>query len=403
MTDIMSGVRVVELAAWTFVPSAGAILADWGADVIKVEHPETGDPQRGLISSGIVTGAGGVNHFVEQPNRGKRSIGLDTSSPNGLEVLMKLVDTADVFLTNLLPESRHRMGIDVEQVRSRNPRIIYARGHGYGTKGDRAGQGGYDLAAYWARGGIGEGYAAGNGSYPPIQRPAFGDVYGGLAIAAGISGALFKRERTGIPSVVDVSLLGAAIWQLGPDIVGAGVTGEEIPKFRLDEMPNPAVNLYKTRDGRFIAFVLLQADRFWADFCTRAERPDLITDPRFATAPVRFENRRTCIAELRDSFARQNLSYWEKSFDGFDGVWDVMRTAREVHDDPQVIANGYLPRVIDAQGHDFALAGSPVQFDETPLALGGAPAHGEHTDLLLAELGYSEEEIIDLKIDSIVL
>jgi crotonobetainyl-CoA:carnitine CoA-transferase CaiB-like acyl-CoA transferase len=199
MSDILSGIRVVELAAWTFVPAAGAVLADWGADVIKVEHPETGDPQRGLVSSGIVAGAGGVNHFVEQPNRGKRSIGLDTSTAEGLELLMRLIEGADVFLTNLLPDSRQRMGIDLEQIRARNPKIIYARGHGYGTRGEMANRGGFDLAAYWARGGIGEAYSTGDGSYPPLQRPAFGDVYGGLAIAAGIAGALVKRERTGEP------------------------------------------------------------------------------------------------------------------------------------------------------------------------------------------------------------
>ncbi|CQD18552.1 L-carnitine dehydratase/bile acid-inducible protein F [Mycobacterium europaeum] len=403
MTDILNGIRVVELAAWTFVPAAGAVLADWGADVIKVEHPETGDPQRGLVSSGIVTGAGGVNHFVEQPNRGKRSIGLDTSSPEGLEVLMKLLETADVFVTNLLPDSRQRMGIDVEQVRARNPRIIYARGHGYGTRGDLASQGGFDLAAYWARGGIGEAYAAGDGSYPPIQRPAFGDSYGGLAIAGGIAAALVKRERTGEPSVVDVSLLNAAIWQLGPDIVGAGVTGQDIPKFNLDEMPNPVASIYKTRDGRFIAFVLLQADRFWADFCTRLGRSDLIDDERFANAMVRFGNRTECIAELRSAFESRDLAHWEKAFAGFDGVWDIMRTAHEVHSDPQAIVNGYLPRVTDANDNEFALAASPVQFDGAPLDLTCAPGHGEHTDALLAELGFSEDEIIDLKINSVVL
>jgi len=403
VTDVLNGIRVIELAAWTFVPAAGAVLADWGADVIKVEHPETGDPQRGLVSSGIVAGAGGVNHFIEQPNRGKRSIGLDTSSPEGLEVLMKLVETADVFLTNLLPDSRQRMGIDVEQVRARNPRIIYARGHGYGTKGDLAAQGGFDLAAYWSRGGIGEAYAAGDGSYPPIQRPAFGDVYGGLSIAAGIAGALFKRERTGESSVVDVSLLGAAIWQLGPDVVGAGITGADIPRFQLEEMPNPAASMYQTRDGRHIAFVLLQADRFWADFCTRLGRTDLIDDERFANAMVRFENRADCIVELRKTIGAQDLSHWEKAFEGFDGVWDVMRMAREIHDDPQAIANGYLPRTTDANGNEFALAASPVQFDEIPLSLQCAPGHGEHTDALLTELGYDDDEVIDLKIKSVVL
>ena len=403
MSDILSGIRVVELAAWTFVPAAGAVLADWGADVIKVEHPETGDPQRGLISSGIVTGAGGVNHFVEQPNRGKRSIGLDTSTPEGLELLMKLIETADVFVTNLLPDSRQRMGIDVEQVRARNPKIIYARGHGYGTKGDLAAQGGFDLADYWARGGIGDAYSAVDGSYPPIQRPAFGDSYGGLAIAGGIAAALVKRERTGEPSVVDVSLLNAAIWQLGPDIVGSGVTGQDVPKFNLDEMPNPVASIYKTRDNRFVAFVLLQADRFWSDFCTRLGRADLITDERFASAPVRFANRTECIVELRSAFESEDLAHWEKAFASFDGVWDVMHTAHKVHSDPQAIANGYLPRATNTSGIEFALAASPVQYDETPLDLDRAPEHGEHTDALLAELGFNEEEIIEFKIKSVVL
>jgi crotonobetainyl-CoA:carnitine CoA-transferase CaiB-like acyl-CoA transferase len=403
VTDILSGVRVVELAAWTFVPAAGAVLADWGADVIKIEHPETGDPQRGLISSGIVSGAGGVNHFIEQPNRGKRSVAIDTRTPDGLELLMKIIETSDVFLTNLLPDSRARMGIDVEHVRARNPKIIYARGHGYGTKGDLAAQGGYDLAAYWARGGIGDGYSRGDGSYPPIQRPAFGDVYGGLSIAAGIAGALFKRERTGETSVVDVSLLGAAIWQLGPDIVGAGITGQDIPKFDLAEMPNPAASMYQTQDGRFIAFVLLQADRFWADFCTRLGRTDMIDDERYASAAVRFANRADCITELRKTIGSQDLAHWEKAFAGFEGVWDVVRTAREVHDDEQAQLNGYLPRATNTSGIEFALAASPVQFDETPLNLDRAPEHGEHTDALLAELGYSDEDIIEFKINSVVL
>jgi crotonobetainyl-CoA:carnitine CoA-transferase CaiB-like acyl-CoA transferase len=316
---------------------------------------------------------------------------------------MKLIETADVFVTNLLPDSRQRMGIDVDQVRARNPKIIYARGHGYGTKGDLAGQGGFDLAAYWARGGIGDAYSDGKGSYPPIQRPAFGDSYGGLAIAGGIAAALVKRERTGEPSVVDVSLLNAAIWQLGPDIVGSGVTGQDIPKFNLDEMPNPVASIYKTRDSRFIAFVLLQADRFWSDFCTRLGRTDLIGDERFASAAVRFGNRKDCIAELRSAFESEDLSHWEKAFAGFDGVWDVMHTAHEVHSDPQAIANGYLPKVTDAKDNEFSLAASPVQFDEVPLDLVCAPEHGEHTDALLAELGFSEDEIIQFKIDSVVL
>ncbi|MDB6002902.1 MAG: putative fatty acid-CoA racemase [Rhizobacter sp.] len=395
--DILQGVKVVELAAWTFVPSAGATLADWGADVIKIEHPETGDPQRGLINSGVVAGAGQVNHFVEQPNRGKRSLALDINSEQGREVLRKLVEQADVFVTNLLPGSRGRAGIDVGDIRAWNPKIIYARGSGYGPRGEQADRGGFDLAAYWARGGVGDALISQVGDWPAVQRPAFGDTYGGFAIAGGIAAALFRRERTGEPSVVDVSLLGAAIWQLAPDIVGAGVTGAPIPKFDLAQQPNPIASIYKTGDGRFLALVVLQADKFWADLCTRLGRTDMIDDERFANVGVRFQNRRECVVELRQTFESQPLEHWEKVLADFEGVWDSFRSAPEVHSDPQVQANGYLPKVTDGNGNTFALAANPVQFNETPPALRPAPNHGEHTEEVLLELGYDWEQIIALK------
>jgi crotonobetainyl-CoA:carnitine CoA-transferase CaiB-like acyl-CoA transferase len=395
--DILEGIRVVEVASWSFVPSSGATLADWGADVIKIEHPVTGDPQRGLISSGVVTAAGSVNHFIEQPNRGKRSLGLDIASDAGREVLRKLVEQSDVFVTNLLPASRARAGIDVDDVRAWNPKVIYARGNGYGPRGEQAGRGGFDLAVYWARGGIGDSLITGDGEWPAPQRPAFGDVFGGFAIAAGIVAALFKRERTGVPSVVDVSLLGTAVWQLAQDIVGAGITGQPIPKFNLEEMANPVATIYRTADGRFLALMLLQADRFWAELCRRIERPDLIEDPKFANAAVRFQNRRECIAILRATFEAQPLAHWEKALNDFEGVWDIFRTAPELHDDPQVKANGYLPSMTDGNGNTFSVAASPVQFDERSLELTAAPEHGQHTEEILLELGYDWDQIVAFK------
>lgn len=402
MDPILDGVRVVELATWTFVPAAGAVLADWGADVIKIEHPETGDPQRGLISSGLVAGKDGVNHFIEQPNRGKRSIGVDVSHPDGLEVVYKLVEQADVFITNLLPDSRRRLGVDVDAIRERNPNIIYARGHGYGAKGEQAGRGSFDMAAYWARGAIGDALSD-EGAYPQPQRPAFGDVFGGFAIASGIAGALFRRERTGKTSIVDVSLLAAAVWQLSPDIVVAKLLGAPVPKYNLEDMPNPVANVYRTADSRYIALVLLQADRFWAELCERIGRPDLTTDERYADAAVRYANRRECIAELRKTFDAQPLAHWQSRLDGFDGVWDTFQNALEIHDDPQVKANGYLPEVTDANGNTFALAANPVQFDETPPSLRPAPGHGQHTEELLLELGFDWDRIIELKTSSAIL
>ncbi len=402
--QILSGIKVIELAAWTFVPSAGAVLADWGADVIKVEHPETGDPQRGLINSGMVTGAGDVNHFIEQPNRGKRSAAIDVSNPDGLEVLMKLVEQADVFVTNLLPDSRKRLGVDIDDIRARNPRIVYARGHGYGSKGEQANRGGFDLAAFFSRGGIADAYTSSDeGAYPPVQRPAFGDVVAGFAIASGIVGALFKRERTGETSVVDVSLLNMAMWQLAPDIVGAGVTGQNVPRFQLDESPNPGVGFFPTSDGRHLVFVLLQADRFWSDFCTRMGREDLITDERFTDQRVRFVHRKECIAEIREAFSQHPLAYWQEKYADFDGVWDVVQSALDIHSDPQALANGYLPRMTDNNGNEFVVVDSPVQFDERPNASRPAPDHGEHTDQILQELGLDWDRIITLKTSGAVL
>jgi crotonobetainyl-CoA:carnitine CoA-transferase CaiB-like acyl-CoA transferase len=151
MSQVMQGVRVVEVAQWWFVPAAGAVLADWGADVIKIEHPVTGDPQRGLVTSGFFPPTGGVNFMVEQSNRGKRSVGIDIGNPQGRAALLRLVETADVFLTNFLTPARKRLGIDVDDIRAVNPRIVYARGHGQGAEGPDADRGGYDAASFWSR------------------------------------------------------------------------------------------------------------------------------------------------------------------------------------------------------------------------------------------------------------
>jgi crotonobetainyl-CoA:carnitine CoA-transferase CaiB-like acyl-CoA transferase len=223
MSNALSGVRVLEVAAWTFVPAAGAVLADWGADVIKVEHPETGDPQRGLVALGLIPGGpNAVNYIMEQPNRGKRSIGLDISTDAGREILYKLAETSDVFLTSFLPSVRQRLQIDVEHIRAVNPDIVYARGTGQGHTGDDRDKPGYDGSVYWGRGAVGAALMPAGASHPIGGRPAFGDLAGGMAIAGGIAAALVQRANSGEAPIVDVSLLGLAMWQLSPDIVASG-------------------------------------------------------------------------------------------------------------------------------------------------------------------------------------
>jgi len=404
MNDVLAGIRIVEVASWTFVPISGAVLAEWGADVIKIEHPASGDPQRGLISSGLVPGGDGVNFMFEIPNRGKRSVGLDISTDEGRELLYRLVETADVFVTNYLPDVRKRLGIDVDEIRARNPNVIYVRGTGQGTKGPDAEKGGFDGASYWARAGLAMTLKDAKSEWPADQRPAFGDVMGGLTIAGGIAAALLRRERTGKPSTVDVSLLSLGLWNLAPDVTSAKLfEGVEIPSFDRDSLPNPLVGTYPTKDGRFLILVLLQADRYWPDLCKHLDRLDLLEDPRFKDGAARYENRRECIQVLREIFRTRTYDEWCQRLQTLEGVWAPLQTPLELHDDPQAIANGYLEPITASSGSEFRLPANPVQFDETPPSVRGAPEHGEHTDEVLLELGLTYDEIVEHKVSGAVL
>jgi crotonobetainyl-CoA:carnitine CoA-transferase CaiB-like acyl-CoA transferase len=396
MEPILDGVRVIEVAQWWFVPAAGAVLADWGADVVKIEHPVSGDPVRGLATSGLVPTTGGVNFMVEQPNRGKRSVGIDLAHPRGRELLYKLVETADVFLTNFLPAARRRLRIDVDDIRRVNPKVIYVRGHGHGTRGPDVEKGGYDAASFWCRGGIAHALTPPGASAPVMQRAAFGDSAGGMTIAGGIAAALYRRERTGVASVVDVSLLGTAMWIMAPDIVASRLLGIELPAGDRSQAMNPIVNSYKTKDGRWLFLNMLQPDRYWPDLCTRLGRPDLIADPRFADGRARFEHRAECIAALDAVFAGRTLAEWRERLADAEGVWAAMQTARELPDDPQVAANGYLAE-LDRDGTRFALVASPVQFDERTPALRPAPDLGQHTEEVLLSLGLTWDDLAAAK------
>lgn len=407
MHNVMEGVRVLEVAAWTFVPAAGAVLADWGADVIKVEHPSGGDPQRGLISSGLIPGGpGAVNYIIEQPNRGKRSIGLDISTEAGRQVLLKLAERSDVFLTSFLPSVRQKLGIDIADIRAVNPGIVYVRGSGQGPLGPEGDRGGLDGASYWARGGIANALTPHDVEWPIAPRPAFGDLPGGMTIAGGIAAALFARERTGVAPVVDVSLLGFAMWTLSPDIVASKVYGKDplgAMRGSREQNPNPLVGQYRTADGRFLSLMMLQADRFWPELCQRIGRPELADDPRFATGLARYENRVECVKTLDSVFATRSLDGWREAFAGMKGVWAPVQTALELHDDPQVRPNGYIVDVEREDGVSFPLVANPVMFDEETYSLKAAPEHGQHTEEILLEMGCSWEDIIDYKEKGAVL
>jgi crotonobetainyl-CoA:carnitine CoA-transferase CaiB-like acyl-CoA transferase len=396
VNDVLAGVKVLEVAAWTFVPAAGAVLAEWGADVIKVEPREGGDPQRGLISMGLVpAGRGGVNYMIEVPNRGKKSIGIDLKTPGGREIVLKLAETSDVFLTNYLPSARVKFGIDLDDIRAVNPNIIYVRGSGHGTKGPDADKPGYDGVSYWSRGGIGSALTPATMEDAVVApRPAFGDVMGGMTIAGGVAAALYKRATTGTPSVVDVSLLGLAAWNLGPDVTSSKLYDKPpIPTFNRAESPNPLVGNYRTKDGRFITLMMLQADRFFAEVCAVIGRPELATDERYADPMNRFTNRAELIKTFDEEFASRTFEEWKEALKPLSGAWGPVQNAYELHDDPDVIANGYIPTVTSMSGAEFAMPVNPVQFDEVQVVPPGSPEHGQHTEEVLLDLGIAWEDI----------
>ncbi len=402
--DVFGGVRVVELAQWVFVPVAGALLGDWGAEVIKVEHPEGGDGYRGLVLPGA--GSSSVNYAMEMVNRNKKSVAIDLKSEDGRRVLLQLIETADVFLTNFLPAVLDRLGLGVDALRAVNPRLIYARGHGYGVRGPDADTPAYDSTSFWARGAIEETLAPQGLPEPVPQRGALGDRYAGTQLAFGVAGALYRQARTGEGSVVDVSLIGTALWMIGSDVLsqmqGAYRQSPELGRPRT-WLINPLAANYQCADGRWLMICCLQGDKYWRDVCRVLGREDLLADERFAGQQGRADHSGALIPELEAAFAAQPLDAWRSPLDAARIPWGPYQRVDELLDDPAVVANGYVGTATRADGTTFPLPAGAVQFDEQPAALAACPSLGEHTDSVLESLGYSWDDVVGLKVKGAVL
>jgi len=407
MSEPMSGVKVLEVAEFTFAPAAGAVLADWGAEVIKVEHAFRGDAQRGLTLGTGGAAAGSFHPLMENPNRGKRSVGLALETEGGRALLDDLIAECDVFVTNFLPAARRKLRLEPDDIRAVNPSIVYARGSALGPQGPEAENGGYDLSVFWCRGG--SAYGATPGGSPRIASMpagAYGDAMGGMTIAGGIAAALLRRERTGEPSIVDVSLLSTAVWATSLAVNSALLLGKDPAPEALDgphwRRFNPIVGTFRTADDRFVNLTMIQAGRHWADVCRHIDRPDAIDDPRFANVESLMHNAADAGQIVADAIASQPFAYWAERFRTLQGQWALVQTPLEVAADPQVRANNYILSVLDGNGKERQLASSPVQFDEQPFAISRAPQFAEHTDEIIRSLGRTDDELIQLKIDGAI-
>jgi crotonobetainyl-CoA:carnitine CoA-transferase CaiB-like acyl-CoA transferase len=399
---VMEGVRVLEVAQFTFVPAAGAILADWGADVIKVEHPARGDTQRGFINMGGLQLDPNRHPLIEHPNRGKRSVGIDVSTAEGQEVLYEIAKTSDVFLTNFMPGVRQRHKFDVEHIRAANPNIIYARGSAYGDKGVERDVGGFDGTAFWTRSGVGHALTPAElGGALPQGIPAFGDSIGGMNIAGGISAALFHRERTGETAEIDVSLLSTAWWAAGASVTQGMETGETMRSV----MPNsagPSVNPflgnYETSDGGTINLCIVSPTGYIRDAFEHLGLAEAADDPRFRDVMPLIENADAAAELVRQAIRSKPFAYWREHLKTMKGQWAPFQSLVDLGSDEQAIANDMIVEVEAADGGaPFKVVRGPVQFNHEPLQTTRAPQASEHTEVVLMEVGIDWDRIEQLK------
>ncbi|MGZ5364667.1 MAG: CaiB/BaiF CoA transferase family protein [Mycobacterium sp.] len=408
MEKPLKGIRVLEVAQFTFVPSAGGVLADWGADVIKIENPVTGDAQRGLVTvlgrSASKPGASFLP-IVEAPNRGKRSVGLSLALDQSRPAFEELVRRSDVFLTNHLPQTRAKLRIDVDDVRRINPDIIYVVGSGFGARGPDSESGAYDATAFWARGGSADGVTADDADAPAFMPAgAYGDNIGGLTIAGAVAAALFGRQATGETSVIDVSLLAVGAWTMQFDVNLAMLYGCALPKVdsRTQAIGNPLTGAYRCADGRFVQLSMLQPNRYWPQFCRLFGKDAAADDPRSASLESLAANADEAVAIVAEAIGSRTLEQCTRLLKQSSGPWAQVQNAWEVATDPSLIANGRIADIVDAQGETQKLVASPAQFDQAPGDLRRAPMFAEHTDEVLRELGIGEDELLDLKFDGAI-
>lgn len=395
----LKGIKVVDFSTWIMAPACAATLGDWGADVIKIEDPETGDVFRWfLMAMGIDESEVPISLFGLD-NRNKRGMAIDLKQSEGRDIVYKLIEDADVFVSNIPVESLKRLGLDYARLSAINPRLIYAHASGYGHKGPDVNKPGFDATAYWARSGLMSGLAMED--QPPVfqQYAGIGDQVSGLVLFGGVTLALYNRERTGQGQEVDLSLLGVGTWVTSCALQMVLSMGEEPPRWSRDQIRNPMLNYYKTKDDKWLMIVCLPDEPYWAPLCKAIGQEHLENAPDFCNRDKRAENNVELIRILDEAMATKTRDEWGKIFDEHGIVWThIPSSFEEVTKDPQVLANDHIVEVEHPSFGPAKIVTTPIRLNkEAPQIRMLAPEIGQHNEEILLELGYTWDDIANLQ------
>jgi crotonobetainyl-CoA:carnitine CoA-transferase CaiB-like acyl-CoA transferase len=387
MRPILEGIRVLDVGSFVFGPAAATVMADFGADVLKVEPPATGDPYRYLHQMPPLPKSQ-EDYCWLLTGRGKRSLALDLKDAEAREILLRLVRGSDVFVTNYPLRVLASLRLGWPDLEPLNPRLVYAHATGFGEEGPEAGKPGYDATAWWARSGLQDSVRPRDG-LPAVSVPGMGDHPSAMALFGAIMLALYQRERTGRGGKVRSSLLANGAWS-NAIYLQAMLCGTD-PYLRVDchEPGNALVNQYETGDGQWLLLALVQEDKLWPGLCRAIERPDLLADPRFAARPERRAHACDLCAILEPIFRSRDFAHWRKALDEEQITFAQVARLADVVDDPQLEAAGVFRETRDSRGRTVRSIASPIAVEgSAPVEVRPAPAIGEHTDEVLDALGY---------------
>ncbi len=403
----LEDVVILEAASAIAAPMAGRLLADWGANVIHIEHPTRGDPIRKqrerpddrVRGRAIISP---IDYGWQNFNRNKRCLTLDLYQEGGRDIIHELLRRADVFVTNFRPRELKKFNLEYSSLKRINPKLIYGSLTGYGKKGPDKDLPGYEPTGYFSRAGIFH-LLQMPGAPPPHNPFGLGDNVAGMALALGIMTALYLREKTGIGQEVEASLFSTGVFALSYDIAGSLVTGQDRQQADREEITNVLANCYQTKDGRWLRLAMNQPDLYWSKLCKAVERENIEHDPRFASFGPRMENHVALFHIMEDAFLSRTLEEWKVRLNKAGVPWAPMQSLPEVTKDPQARANDFFMPMDHPTYGRIEVVGHPISLSETPTVIRRpGPEFSQHTEEILLEYDYTWDDITKFKQQGII-